>query len=198
MPAGSTWVYTPNKVDHLIKGFTSKAIYEFHSPEGVEVADSNDVFTALNSSGNNIKGSYHLPANYFYKIDDGRGFKITMYFSKLLDGNDMAFNQSLIDGATELVIASETYTTPTDNLGGSTLAKYQCHLTKFYNTGNSVDYVQATGDIVYSRRGDGTAVCMTPFNGVVDINPTHALDFYILNRCTASIFVKYLLIEEIS
>jgi hypothetical protein len=203
MPTGpnTPWKATPNKTDHLTKGFTSKVIYHYHYTTGVAVANAADVFTELNTFTNNIKGSYTLPAKYFAG-DDGQGFRITMYFEKELDGNDMDIRQCIYDvtNTTLLTIASSTFTTPADNAGGTTLAKYECFITKVYTPGNATYYLQATGNITHSSKADGSTPYITPFNDYIGLtngtNPVY--QFFILNRCSANINVLNLMIEEIS
>jgi len=192
------WKATPNKTDHLTKGFTSKVIYNFQYQTGVHVGDTEDVFGALHGFSNNIKGDYHLPDSYFAG-DDGQGLKITMYFLKLVDANNMSLDQSLWDrlGSSEVLIASPIYTTSIGGAGGETLAKYECYLTKFTVPGDAT-YIQATGNIIYSEKGNGQNVAMTPFNNYAAIVPNRGYDLYIKNGCADLITVLSLMVEEIS
>jgi hypothetical protein len=194
------WKATPNKTDHLTSGFTSKVIYNFQFTTGVEVPDNDDVFGHIQGFGKNTKGNFHLPDSYFAG-DNGQGFRITMYFLKLVDGNSMSLNQSLWDRLenSEIVIASPIYTTAIneDIGGGDTLAKYECYLTKFTVPAGAT-YIQATGNIIYSSKGNGTVVAMTPFNNYVAIDPNGEYDLYIKNGCADRIKVVSLMVEEIS
>jgi hypothetical protein len=192
------WKATPNKTDHLTSGFTSKVLYNFQWTTGVEVPDNHDVFGSIQGFVQNTKGDSHLP-NAYFAGDDGQGLKITMYFLKLVDGNDMSLNQSLWDrsGLSEVIIASPIYTTGTPSGGGETLAKYECYLTKFTMPA-AATYIQATGNIIYSGKGDGGDVIMTPFNNYVAIDPNGGYDLYIKNGCGDIIRVVSLMVEEIS
>jgi hypothetical protein len=196
----SKWVYTPNKTDHLTRGFTSKVIYNYQYQAGKTVADSTDIFTGLTTLDKNTKGSYTLPSEYFAG-DDGQGFRITMYFEKKVDGADMNIHQCIydVDNTTLIIIAAPTFTTPTDNTGGTTLAKYECYITKLYQPGDAY-YLQATGNITYSSKAGGSSPYITPFNWYTPLpNGTNpAYQFYILNKCSADINVISLMIEEIS
>lgn len=203
MPAAPStgWVYTPNKTDHLTRGFTSKVIYNYQYQAGVLVADSSDVFTEINTFSKNTKGSYTLPSKYFAG-DDGQCFRITMYFEKAVDGADMNIEQCVydVDNTTLLTIASPTITTPTDVTGGTTLSKYECYITKLYTPGDTTYHLQATGNITYASKADGVGLCMTPFNNFIALTNgiTPVYQFYILNSCLADINVLSLMIEEIS
>jgi hypothetical protein len=197
----TTWVYTPNKTDHLTRGFTSKVVYNYHYQYGVLVADTGDVFTELNTFGKNTKGSYTLPSKYFAG-DDGQCFRITMYFEKAVDGADMNIEQGVydVDNSITLGIASPTFPTPTDSAGGTTLSKYECYITKLYTPGDTTYHLQATGNITYASKADGSALFMTPFNNYVALTNgiTPVYQFSILNKCAADINVLSLMIEEIS
>lgn len=203
MPAAPStgWVYTPNKTDHLTRGFTSKVIYNYQYQAGVLVADSSEVFTEINTFSKNTKGSYTLPSNYFAG-DDGQCFRITMYFEKAVDGADMNIEQCVYDvnNTTLLTIASPTITTPTDVTGGTTLSKYECYITKLYTPGDTTYHLQAIGNITYASKADGVGLCMTPFNNFIALTngTTPVYQFYILNSCLADINVLSLMIEEIS
>jgi hypothetical protein len=194
----TSWKATPNKIDHLTKGFTSKVIYNFQFTAGVEVPNNEDVFNAIQGFGMNTKGNFHLPDSYFAG-DDGQGFRITMYFLKLVDANNMSLNQSLWDrsGSSEILIASPIYTTAIASGGGATLAKYECYLTKF-TVPEDATYIQATGNIIYSEKGDGSVVAMTQFNNYAAIVPNRGYDLYIINGCADTIRVVSLVVEEIS
>jgi hypothetical protein len=203
MPAAPSirWVYTPNKTDHLTRGFTSKVIYNYQYQAGVLVADSSEVFTEINTFSKNTKGSYTLPSKYFAG-DDGQCFRITMYFEKAVDGDDMNIQQGVYDVNNSIVlnIASPTFNTPTDSAGGTTLAKYECYITKLYTPGDTTYHLQATGNITYASKADGSALFMTPFNNYIALTngTTPVYQFYILNKCSADINVLSLMIEEIS
>ena len=192
------WKATPNKTDHLTKGFTSKVLYNFQWTTGVEVPDNDDVFGRIQGFGKNTKGNFHLP-EYYFNGDDGQGLKITMYFLKLVDGNDMSLNQSLLERpwSDEVLIASPIYTTTIDSGGEPTLSKYECYLTKFTVPADAT-YIQATGNIIYSQKGNGGDVAMTPFNNYAAIVPNRGYDLYIRNKCQDIIKVVSLMVEEIS
>jgi hypothetical protein len=194
------WGYTPNKVNHLTKGFTSKVIYNYHYKDGVTVANSSDVFDALVTFNENQKGSCILPANYFAG-DDGQGLRITMYFEKALDGADIDIQQGIYDKTNSVLytIAAPTFTTPVDSGGGTTLAKYECNITKLYVS--TIYYLQAVGSILYASKAGGVGVNMTPFNNYVAFAEAGAsviYQFYILNKCSANINIISLMIEELS
>jgi hypothetical protein len=203
MPAAPStrWVYTPNKTDHLTRGFTSKVIYNYQYQAGVLVADSSEVFTEINTFSKNTKGSYTLPSKYFAG-DDGQCFRITMYFEKAVDGYDMNIEQGVkdVDNSITLGIASPTFNTPTDSAGGTTLAKYECYITKLYTPGDTTYHLQATGNITYASKADGSALFMTPFNNYIALTNgiTPVYQFSISNKCSADINVLSLMIEEIS
>jgi len=192
------WKATPNKTDHLTSGFTSKVIYNFQFTTGVEVPDHADVFGSIQGYDINTKGDFHLPNSYFAG-DNGQGFRITMYFLKLVDGNNMSLNQSLWNrsGLSEVVIASPIDSPGINSNGGETLAKYECYLTKFTVPADAT-YIQATGNIIYSVKGDGSGIAMTPFNNYVAIDVNGGYDLYIKNGCADTIRVVSLMVEEIS
>jgi hypothetical protein len=85
-------------------------------------------------------------------------------------------------------------------VGGTTLAKYECFITKLYNPGDTTYYLQATGNITHSSKADGSTPYITPFNNYIALtngtNPVY--QFYILNKCSTNINVLNLMIEEIS
>ena len=97
-PAPGPWINTPNKTDHSTKGYTSKILlnYQAYIAAGIYIENDRDIIQDLINSGINIKGTNILPANYFNN-SDGRTFRISMYYLKNFDGNDVNLEQQLYD-----------------------------------------------------------------------------------------------------
>lgn len=201
MPASATWVYTPNKKDHLTSGFTTKVLYNYQATEARKVDDAKEVFETIKSNLVNYKGTNYLPQNYFLNADDGRTFRITMYFLKPYDGYDINIIQQLYD-----VTNSTTYDFTFDvgninnEAGGESLVKYECYLSYFVDPNGPVSIVQATGSINYAAKANGGEVRILKLfvNNTLTYGPTPDYEIRIFNNGESFIAPLNLLIEEIS
>jgi hypothetical protein len=194
------WSATPDKTNHKTKGYTSKVIFNFQCTTPIAVSDSTDILDTIISSTFNYKGSNILNSNYFLNCD-GRAFRITMYFLKNLDGDNMNISQELYDiNETTNYIITEPTPTITSAIGGDTLAKYECDITTFLDASTGSYFIQGLGNIVYANSLDGTNVVMTPFrgNGVYIGLVSNRNSIRILNKCGDDIQILSLIIEEVS
>lgn len=200
MPATSAvWTtVTPNKTDHLTPGFTSKIIYNYQYRDGVEVATGQEIFSRIKSNGSNYKGINRLPANYFAG-DDGRTFRISMYFLKPYDGAVINLIQQLYD-----VTNSTTYDFTLDFSGsissdtGNALVKYEVYLTYYYAAGGPYYITTAVGSINYAEKAGGNNPRILQLNAANNIGATSPVfDIQIYNN-GGTILPVGIIIEEIS
>lgn len=199
------WVATPDKTNHETKGYTSKVIFNFQAVSRIHVPAGDDVFEAIVTNGQSFKGSPSIPRGYFLDCD-GRTFKITMYFYKLLDGVKMNLSQGIFDESNGILntIATPVFATDTDNLEGNTLAKYECVISSFFDPSfiPSGQYlIQGIGNITYANSTNGTNVIMEPIAGGTPLSGGYTSDYrlVLLNACTGhDIEVVSLIVEEIS
>jgi hypothetical protein len=201
----ATWVATPDKTNHETKGYTSKVIFNFQSTEPISVANEIDIFDELIANNLNFKGIPNIPPGYFVDCD-GRTLRITMYFYKQLDGDKMDLSQGLydIDNDVSNTVATPNYTTDVDNLGGLTLARYECVISSFFDPSfipSGRYLIQGIGNITYANSTDGTKVIMEPFTGGSDLSggSTSEYKLTLTNNCGShDILVLSLIVEEIS
>lgn len=201
MPASATWVHTPNKKDHLTAGFTTKVLYNYGYTGGIPVDNGYEVFKEIKTANINYKGTNYLPANYFVNIDDGRTFRITMYFKKEYDGYDINLVQQLYDVTNGVTYDFNldflgTFGTDYGNFG---LVKYECYLSYFVDPSGPTSIMQATGTINYAEKYPGNAPRILQINtgNSLSYGPAPAYEIRILNVAGA-IYPTSLLIEEIS
>lgn len=197
------WKSTPNKTDHLTKGYTSKVIYSYNY-NTTNVLDDEPIISTINTIGKNFKGINTLPINYFIG-DDGKGFKITMYFNKSLDGQNVSIQTRLIDidNNISFIIANPIFETITVNVVEQTLCRYELYINS-YRSG--VDYyIEGNGSIIYSNSGTGggnggTNLIMQPLNGGDTLTSGTAVKYNLelFNKCKDTIEIISLMIEEIS
>jgi hypothetical protein len=201
-----TWVATPDKTNHDTKGYTSKVIFNYQTISGISVVDGDEIFKTIidNGNGKSFKGSNIIPRGYFRDCD-GRTLKITMYFYKELDGNNMSLLQGLLDRDNHVFneVATPTFLTGTSGIGDRTLAKYECVISSFFDPGfvpSGQYYIQGIGNITYANSHDGTSMIMQPYK---DGNPlsggiTSEYELSIINNNNNDINVVSLIVEEIS
>lgn len=201
MPTSAQWLATPNKVDHLTRGFTSKVIFNYEYTGGVSVANGDEVFNIItNSFGKNYKGTNALPANYFAG-DDGRTFKISMYFLHPLDENDIDVVTRLYD------VTNNTnydfnfdYVGPTAMDTGNAFVKYEVYLSYFKETGGPTYVAEAVGSMIYGEKANGGQVRIVSLNVANTLNngtsPVYRIQ--IRNNGVSTITPLNLVIEEIS
>tara|TARA_R110000868_G_scaffold67888_3_gene201030 strand:+ start:1922 stop:2533 length:612 start_codon:yes stop_codon:yes gene_type:complete len=198
----TTWITTPDKVNHNTKGYTSKIIFNYQSLDGVIIDEAEDIASKIITTDFNYKGSNILPADYFSNAD-GRTFRITMYFLKELLGNKLAINLKMtdIDEAEQLNVATPEFNPTTVNTETDTLVKYECELSAFkISTGIAM---QGIGNIMYFNSGtdDGTNVVFLPIYGPGALFTGPAISGYsidLINPNNESITVLSVIIEEIS
>lgn len=200
MPAPSApWVATPNKTDHSKSGYSTKVIYYYQYIDDVSVPNSNEVFDKIQTSGGQYKGSNTLPDNYFDTKADGRGFRITMYFSTPLDGSNLQLRTQVynISNSVLYTIADNSVFTMGSG-GGSTLIKYESYLSFYTVTGGPNYYISATGAMVFANDASNGTVTMVPFNNYVEVpSYTHQYRLELLNT-GGTIYPRSLMVEEIS
>ena len=201
MPASATWVHTPNKKDHLTAGFTTKVLYNYQPIEPRKVDDTKEVFETIRSNLVNYKGTNYLPPNYFLNAEDGRTFRITMYFLKPYDGYDIDIVQQLYD-VTNGTTYDFTFDFPGNvtNDSGSSLAKYECYLSYFVDPIGPASIVQAIGSINYASKINGTEVKILQLfmNNTLTYGPAPDYEIRIFNNGQSFIYPVSLVIEEIS
>lgn len=199
MPTNAPWIATPNKTDHLTSGFTSKVIYNYQYAGGVTVSSGDQVFYVIkNSLGKNYKGTNILPENYFAG-DDGRTFRISMYFFKAYDGTDIDLRQRLVDRSNNVIYEYpfSTYTIGTDS--GATLVKYEVYLSYFYETNNPIYATAAMGSMFFHNKPDGNNVIMLQLTADQDLtNGTSPVYEIEIKNAGGEITPVSLMIEEIS
>lgn len=201
MPTNAPWIATPNKVDHLTKGFTSKIIFNYQYTGGVSVDSTKEVFTEIKTIfTNNYKGTNVLPANYFAG-DDGRTFKISMYFVKPLDGNDINLIQQLydVDNSTNYDFNFD-YLGPVGSGSGNTFVKYEVYLSYFKETGGPSYITEAVGSMIYGEKGNGGQVRIISLNtsNTLSSGTSPVYEIRIFNNGASAIYPVNLVIEEIS
>jgi hypothetical protein len=199
-PPTGIWKNTPNKKDHYTQGYTSKVLFNYQATtDALEVADGNDIIEEIINNGLNFKGTNAVRTPYFQNAD-GRCFRISMYYLKPYDGNSVDLRQRLYDVDNDI-----TYSFDFDSAGGintdtgRALIKYECYLSVFYDTSNSVYAAQANGSAIYAAKPSSTAVMlqMSTYNTLTNgYSPTYKIR--ILNSNGGSIYPTSLMIEEIS
>jgi hypothetical protein len=201
------WKNTPNKTDHSTNGYTSKIIFNFQGTQTeTEVSASDDIIKEILNSGKNIKYSgkkNFFPRNYFNNAD-GRTLRISMYYLKEFDGNDVNLVLQLFNEGTSATFEFFLDAAgPYENVGGYGLVKYECYFSVFYD-GNIPTYIaQANGSVMYSLPSGGGSsynakmLQMSEYN---DIGSIVADEFTIkiINLNGAKISPTSLMIEEIS
>jgi hypothetical protein len=165
----------------------------------LEVTDGNEIIGVIIGNGVNFKGSNAIRAPYFQNTD-GRCFRISMYYLKPYDGNNVNLRQRLYDVDNDV-----TYSFDLDNTGtinndeGTALVKYECYLSVFYDTSNSQYVAQANGSLIYAPKPGSTVVMlqMSTYNILTNgYSPTYQIQ--IRNGNGGSIYPTSLMIEEIS
>ena len=205
-PAPGPWINTPNKTDHSTKGYTSKILlnYQAYIAAGIYIENDRDIIQDLINSGINIKGTNILPANYFNN-SDGRTFRISMYYLKNFDGNDVNLEQQLYDSTNDVVYSFPLVAGgPCDSIGGvQSLIKYECYFSVFYDPLYPGYGAQANGSIIYSTPLGGGAsynakmLQMSAYNDLIwGIN--NEFKIRIRNANGGTIYPTSLMIEEIS
>jgi hypothetical protein len=205
-PNQGPWINTPNKTDHSTKGYTSKILlnYQVAISAGISILDDNDIIQDLIDNGKNIKGTNILPANYFNNAD-GRTFRISMYYLKNFDGNDVNLEQQLYDPTNDVVYSFPLVAVgPCDSVGGEqSLVKYECYFSVFYVPGYPAYIAQANGSIIYSTPFGGGAsynAKMLQMSAYNDLGSSVNNEFKIRikNLNGGTIYPTSLMIEEIS
>jgi hypothetical protein len=194
------WMSTPNKTDHLTKGYTSKVLFNYNFNDGVSVGDGNEVFKEIQSFGENFKGSNGLPNFYFNEIDDGRCFRISMYFFKNFDSNPLDIKQIITSTPADINydVAIPIVSTPLKSAIGGTLCKYEVYINQYRDAGTSQSFISGIGSVLYSGETNGSSVNMLSLKGVSSIPVNTAYKLGIINNSKAPINVINLMIEEIS
>ena len=202
MPASATWVSTPNKTDNLKSGYTTKVLFNYQYTSGTTVGTNQEIFDKIiNSFGKQFRGSNTLPADYFDKFSDGRGFRIVMYFERPFDGNDLDIQTGIYDltNATGYTIANQqnTYTMVTDT--GNSMVRYESYLSFFTDLAGSPDYyISATGAILFNCKPGPTTAFMIPHNNYVQLTGGPTCDYRLqLANKGADIYVHSLMLEEV-
>lgn len=202
MPSGPTgiWNNNPNKKDHYTQGYSSKVIFNYQLVANtLEVANGDGIIATITSNGTNFKGSTRLNNPYFQNAD-GRCFRISMYYLKPYDGNNVEIRQQLYDNDNDI-----TYNFDFNNSGGfnndtgEALIKYECYLSVFYDTANSQYVAQANGSLIYAPKPGSpiSMLQMSTYNILTNgYNTTYQIR--ILNSNGGPIFPTSLMIEEIS
>jgi len=198
------WKSTPNKTDHLTKGYTSKVLYTYNY-NTTDVLYNDPIISTINTAGKNFKGINTLP-RYYFEGDDGKGFKITMYFNKLLDGQNVSIQARLIDIDNNIsyAIANPIFETTTVSVAEQTLCRYELYINS-YRSGNNY-YIEGNGSIIYSNISNGggssgTNLVMEPLGGGdIFTSSGTGVDYNLelFNKCADTIQIISLIIEEIS
>jgi hypothetical protein len=194
----NVWQSTPNKIDHLKPGYTSKVIFLYNRvATGLGIADTQDIFQTIQGAANNFKGDARLPNGYFNKYS-GQSFKITLHFYKKLDHQDVYLTAGLYDSDADVLYDVVSNTGPTSGSGSLTLVKYEFIITKMYDGHN--DAILTNGSITYSNMPDGSGLFMIPISGsaILPDGVTPSYSFQIINNCGDYIAVTHLMVEEIS
>ena len=196
------WKASPNKTDHLSKGYTSKVLFNYNFNDGVEVGDGQRIInTIINSFGENYKGSNTLPPFYFEDIDDGRCFRISMYFFKKFDGQAIDVTQIIRDAkdGIDYTVAAQTQTIGMKTVVGETLCKYEIYINEYKDVGTATNFISGVGSIFFAEDPNGTNAAMLSLLGVINLGGLDdPFDLDIVNNCKASIRVINVMIEEIS
>lgn len=198
------WINTPNKKDNSTRGYTNKVLLNFQAPDryGFTINDEADIIQSLLDGNLNIKGINVLPNNYFYNAD-GRTFRISMYYYKQSDGQDVNLEVQLLD-----FIYENAYKFNFEQAGAYSngenagLIKFECYLSAFKNPDNTY-IAQCNGNALYPEAGNPSQpVRMLQMNGWQDISNKQGIDIpfkiRIINFNKATINLASLVIEEIS
>ena len=200
MPAPyAAFRYTsPDKTSHNTIGWTSKVLFNYQYTGGQGVLDGDEIFTQINTSGVNYKGSYQLPEGYFNypNVNSGRTLKISMNFLRPFDDNRVRIDTGLYDVNNDI-----SYPVQPENVGytqadsGNSLCKYECYLTHLYSSDH---YLQVIGSVVFPRSAAGITVMTTMWNQVkLDYGINTPFRLFLGNRCESTISVVNLIVEEI-
>jgi hypothetical protein len=156
-----------------------------------------------NDFGNSHKGSNRLPANYFLQdgTENGRCFKVSMLFRKALDGEQMHIRVGMkdIDNNVFYLITPPYTPNVTSDLSNFTLAKLECYLSVFWESGNSKPYLYVTGDVKYANSMNGSDIRSMPLNNGIELSGGTGVvhDIVIVNRSVNKIYPVHLMIDEI-
>lgn len=212
MPAAgptTPWNPTPDKTNHLTKGWTSKTLFTYQwYGEGsgtLEVPNGEDILNVVIANGKNYRGSNILPPYYFAEDNyetAGRGYKITLYYQYYLDGSSTGIGIGMYEPtAPSLYYTERQIATSADN--GYQQIKGQFYCTSFYDPGNSTPFFQVNGELMFSGKGNYglNNIFVLPYynNGFsIDGGVNKEYKFQVLNASNNSIYVNYLTIEEVS
>jgi len=199
-----TWRSTPNKKDNSTRGYTNKVLLNFQAPDryGFTINNEADIIQTLLDSYQNIKGINSLPNNYFNNAD-GRTFRISMYYYKQSDGQDVNLEvqlQDIINGDINKFNFEQVGSYSNGENPG--LIKFECYLSAFKNPDN--DYIaQCNGIAIYPEAGNPSQpVRMLQMSGYNNISQNYGIDIpfkiRLINFNKATINLSSLIIEEIS
>jgi hypothetical protein len=195
------WQSTPEKTNHLTQGWVNKTLFHYHSLNQVTVANGDYVVDEIIADTYNYKGTNLLPANYFpsNNYEDGRQFKITMYYTYPLDGTTTDINVGLYD-VTNSIFYGASVSQEVGTSSGYIIIKAQFYCSVFYNTGDSAPYMYINGELLFSSKSDWTNdVYCRPMQGALSAAGGTSVEYKIAvrNRSDSSIDVQYLTIEEV-
>jgi hypothetical protein len=202
---GEIWTATPEKTNHLTRGWYHKTLFTFQiMDQEVPVSTGGDIIPEIITVGKNYKGSNVLPAYYFAdnNNDTGRGFKITVIYQYQLDGSKTGLSIGLYDSAgpnSFLVSKNQTV----GGSGGGTdpiFVTSQFYCTSFWDVGNSHPAFQVSGDLMFSDKSPGTNdVYKIPYSEALQITSGNAIPYEIRVRSNSDndMYIQYLSIEEI-
>jgi len=191
---------THTNSDENLLGWNNRIIYLFSTPEVINVGAGSEIFSVISNSWK--KGTNILPQNYF-NCDDGRTFKISMYFLSELDGTDFRLNTGILDenDIEYSVPTKDNHLHKKPNISEFKLFKYECILTKWYDPTAGDTKINVNGYVTYSGypiiANDDVDVKFIQINGFIAINASIIPKIIINNTGTSNIMIKSIIIEEI-
>jgi hypothetical protein len=196
------WTATPEKTNHLTRGWYHKTLFTFQMPvDTLSIPAGNDIIADIISNGENYKGSNVLPAYYFAdnNNDTGRGFKVTVIYEYTLAGDKTGLSIGLYDSTgPNQFITSQNVTT--GGGGGYIHVTAQFYCTSFWDGVNACPAFQVNGDLMFSNKSPGTNdVYKVPYFEALQITSGNAIPYQLqlVNYSDSSMFINYVSIEEI-
>lgn len=197
-----TWTATPEKTNHLTRGWYHKTLFTFQNTNDLAVAPGDDIIATIISDGRSYKGSNELPAYYFAdnNNDTGRGFKITIYYKYLLDNSKTGLKIGLRETSGGTFYSIDKQVQVASDSSEPMFVKAQFYCTSFYDTNTAHTAFQINGELMFSNKASQTNdVYMIPYWGALELTAGLSTPYSIQarNYSDNNIYILYCTIEEI-
>ena len=196
------WQSTPEKTNHLTQGWVNKTLFHYHNFNTVQVPYGDYIVDDIIADTYNYKGTNLLPINYFpsNNYEDGRQFKITMYYAYPLDGSTMEIVVGLYDVTNGNLYAGSVQQEVANSSGNYIIVKAQFYCSVFYDSGNNCPYISVNGELLFSNKETWTNdVFCRPVQMSFPIYGGTSVEYKIAlkNGSNSNLTMQYLTIEEV-